>query len=177
LLPTPLGHFSGAASCRHGHFFGACATLRHLPLTRADVPPRLLPSAHAPARLHPARAEAPPSSSVCLVPAMELYRVVALPELVFGWYLFLCEGFFAWLTEGQGLVRRLPVAAACLLAWGTPRWLWPRRLGARGGVLWAVLGKLVFGSITLVRPRRPPSVCVRLRSRGEAFAVRALTKR
>jgi hypothetical protein len=40
-----------------------------------------------------------------------------------------------------------------------------------------VLGKLAFGSITLVRPRWPPSVCVRLRSRGEAFAVRALTKR
>jgi hypothetical protein len=39
-----------------------------------------------------------------------------------------------------------------------------------------VLGKLVFGSITLVQPRRPPSVCVRFRSRGEAFAVRALTK-
>jgi hypothetical protein len=51
--------------------------------------------------------------------------------------LFLCEGFFAWLTEGQGLVRRLPVAAACLLAWGTPCWLWPRRLAARGGGLWA----------------------------------------
>jgi hypothetical protein len=40
-----------------------------------------------------------------------------------------------------------------------------------------VLGKLVFGSITLVRPRQPLLVCVRSRSRGEAFAVRALTKR
>jgi hypothetical protein len=40
----------------------------------------------------------------------------------------------------------------------------------------AVLGKLVFGSITFVRPRRRLSVCVRLRSRGEIFAVRALTK-
>jgi hypothetical protein len=40
-----------------------------------------------------------------------------------------------------------------------------------------LLGKLAFGSITLVRPRRPPSVCVRLRSRGEAFAVRARMKR
>jgi hypothetical protein len=39
-----------------------------------------------------------------------------------------------------------------------------------------LLGKLVFGSITLVRPRWRPSVCVRLRSRGETFAVRALTK-
>jgi hypothetical protein len=40
-----------------------------------------------------------------------------------------------------------------------------------------LLGKLAFGSITLVRPRRPPSVSARLRSRGEAFAVQALTKR
>jgi hypothetical protein len=40
-----------------------------------------------------------------------------------------------------------------------------------------VLGKLVFASITLVRPRWRPSVCVRLRSCGEIFAVRALTKR
>jgi hypothetical protein len=40
-----------------------------------------------------------------------------------------------------------------------------------------VLGKLVFGSITLVRPHRPPSACARFRPRGEAFAVRMLTKR
>jgi hypothetical protein len=40
-----------------------------------------------------------------------------------------------------------------------------------------MLGKLVFESITLVRPRQPLSVCVRFRSRGEAFAVRALIKR
>jgi hypothetical protein len=44
------------------------------------------------------------------------------------------------------------------------------------GSRWMVLGKLVFGSIALARPRWRPSVCIRLRSRGKTLRCTGTNK-